>query len=63
MYDVRLSNIGCFLTDKNGNILNPYEPNAITYTQKQLPPGEKTHAYNSIVEIRLCFAFCGGISA
>ncbi|RXE60398.1 DUF4183 domain-containing protein [Acetivibrio mesophilus] len=52
MYDVRLSNIGCFLTDKNGNILNPYEPNAITYTQKQLPPGEKTHAYNSIVEIK-----------
>jgi len=28
----RLGSIICFLTDKNGNILNPYKPDAIGYT-------------------------------
>lgn len=31
MSSIRLSTIECFLTDKDGNILNPYKPNAIRY--------------------------------
>lgn len=45
MSSTRLSNICCFLTDKNGNILDPYKPNALSYrivtphnsVQKQIP--------------------------
>ena len=29
---IRLSQINCFLTDRNGNILDPYRPNAIRYS-------------------------------
>lgn len=52
MYDASLSNIACFLTDKSGNILNPYDPNAITFVQKQPPLGKKAQTYNNIVEMK-----------
>jgi hypothetical protein len=33
MFKINFPMIICHLTDKNGNILNPYEPNAITYIE------------------------------
>jgi len=55
--------INCFLTDENGNILNPYAPGAITYTsitpvknaakkQVRLPAGKIAWADKFIVQIK-----------
>lgn len=32
MFSTKLTRIKCCLTDKNGNILDPYKPNAVSYT-------------------------------
>jgi hypothetical protein len=53
----------CYLTDKNGNILNPYEPNAIIYKeisspnlrperQGNRPPGEVRILHKAAVSIK-----------
>ncbi|NJD02859.1 MAG: DUF4183 domain-containing protein [Ruminiclostridium sp.] len=39
MYSSCYSIITCYLTDKNGNVISPYAPNAIMYTQ--IPPHGK----------------------
>lgn len=52
MYCSTLSDISCFLTDEKGNILNPYDPNAITYICRPLPLWIKKHAENHILEIK-----------
>jgi hypothetical protein len=62
-------NIICHLTDRNGNILNPYEQNAIIYTELSLPknrpqkqielPSGKTCVINiATVLIEGFIAFC-----
>lgn len=53
MYCPRLSDISCFLTDADGNILDPHDPDAVTYTcRQQLSLWKKAHADNYIVEIK-----------
>lgn len=71
MPGIGLTNISCFLTDENGNILNPYAPDAITYTditpektaaqkQVQLPSGKIVWADRFIVEIKGYISFFEG---
>ena len=61
MYGIR--SIICFLTDENGNILNPYKTNAISYTciiprsnnvrkQNQTNHGEKLDRVKLVVMVK-----------
>jgi hypothetical protein len=52
MSDTRLFNTDFFLTDKDGNILDPYDPNAISYIPERLPLGKNLRTDNFITEIR-----------
>ncbi|HOM03067.1 MAG TPA: DUF4183 domain-containing protein [Acetivibrio sp.] len=63
MGSTRLPDINCYITDKDGNILDPYKPNAVNFTikkpctkavQKQvhLPSGKIEYVDNFSVEIK-----------